>query len=327
MSGALLQTAETWLIGKGASALAAPARQLSLAYREGSSSSDPRIEVRAYVASRLPATLAATNRVLAELAGLAPEWRPASVLDLGAGPGTASWAAAAQWPGISCFDMIERDPQFRSLAVELAQASGIEALSKAEIHDCDVTTIGSLPAADLVIAGYALIELPEDRLARVVEQAWLAAGCTLVVIEPGTPVAFERLRRIRSQLVMLGANILAPCPGNGKCPMQAPDWCHFSRRLSRSRLHMHAKQASVPFEDEKFSYLIATRLPATPAASRVIRPVRKLKHGIELSLCQPGGLAQRLVARRQKRAYRLAAALQWGDALGSGIVSEAKDDT
>ena len=37
------------------------------------------------------------------------------------------------------------------------------------------------------------------------------------------------------------------------------DWCHFSQRLPRSRDHMLLKDASVPFEDERYSYVVVTQ--------------------------------------------------------------------
>ena len=47
----------------------------------------------------------------------------------------------------------------------------------------------------------------------------------------------------------------------------APDWCHFTQRLPRSRAHKQIKEADVPFEDEKFSYVALTR-----ARSRGVPP-------------------------------------------------------
>jgi hypothetical protein len=47
----------------------------------------------AYGATRLPACYAALQRVLSEVAARRPGWRPATVLDFGAGPATATWAA------------------------------------------------------------------------------------------------------------------------------------------------------------------------------------------------------------------------------------------
>jgi hypothetical protein len=41
--------------------------------------------------------------------------------------------------------------------------------------------------------------------------------------------------------------------------MSGNDWCHFSQRLPRSRDHMLLKDADVPFEDERYSYVVVTR--------------------------------------------------------------------
>src|SRR5829696_8432818 len=51
----------------------------------------------AYLATRLPATYAACHQVLKEIRARAPDIQIKSVLDLGAGPGTAMWAAADRW--------------------------------------------------------------------------------------------------------------------------------------------------------------------------------------------------------------------------------------
>ena len=52
--------------------------------------------------------------------------------------------------------------------------------------------------------------------------------------------------------------------------MMGDDWCHFSVRLPRSREHMHAKRAKVPFEDERFAYLAVSRMGAVTGLSRIL---------------------------------------------------------
>ena len=47
----------------------------------------------AYAVMRMPACYAATSRVLHELREARPHLQPVSMLDFGAGPGTATWAA------------------------------------------------------------------------------------------------------------------------------------------------------------------------------------------------------------------------------------------
>jgi ribosomal protein RSM22 (predicted rRNA methylase) len=118
-------------------------------------------------------------------------------------------------------------------------------------------------------------------------------------------------------LIGAGARILAPCPHAAGCPLAEPDWCHFAVRLPRSRDHRLAKGAEVPFEDEKFAYLIAARpsVVAEPAAARVLARPKAGKPGIDLKLCTPAGLERRFVPRRDKPAHAIARRLDWGDPL------------
>lgn len=146
-------------------------------------------------------------------------------------------------------------------------------------------------------------------LAGTVERLWAATQGLLVLVEPGTPAGYQRLLAVRDQLIAAGGVILAPCPHQQPCPLAAPDWCHFSQRLARSRDHRLAKGAETPFEDEKFSYLVVARpgVAAGVPTPRVLAPPRAGKPGIELKLCTPAGaLENRFAARRDKAAYAVA---------------------
>jgi ribosomal protein RSM22 (predicted rRNA methylase) len=156
----------------------------------------------------------------------------------------------------------------------------------------------------------------------VAERLWQAANQMLVIVEPGTPAGFARILDARRQLLGLGAHMVGPCAGAGHCPLKAPDWCHFAVRLARSRSHMHAKGASVPFEDEKFSWLAVSRMPGAAAAARVLAPPRRIKAGIGLKLCTAEGLAERHVARRDGPAYKACRKLGWGDGLMAEQLTE-----
>lgn len=76
---------------------------------------------------------------------------------------------------------------------------------------------------------------------------------------------------------------------------------------------MHAKQAKVPFEDEKFSYLIASRQPGTLEGARILSPPVESKADIKFKLCAGNGLAQQSIARRDKAEYKRVRKLEWGD--------------
>lgn len=54
----------------------------------------------AYALSRLPGCYAASLRIFRELSVRLPDFQPKTLLDFGAGPGTAAWAAqeVRNWP-------------------------------------------------------------------------------------------------------------------------------------------------------------------------------------------------------------------------------------
>ena len=79
---------------------------------------------------------------------------------------------------------------------------------------------------------------------------WAKTRDTLLVVEPGTPAGYARIIALRDHLIALGAHVAAPCPHDGQCPLQPPDWCHFSQRLQRTRAHMQVKGAELPFEEQ-----------------------------------------------------------------------------
>jgi ribosomal protein RSM22 (predicted rRNA methylase) len=317
---ALRQAAEALLEGVGRKGVAERARAISERYRAGGGSAavvTSEADAAAYALTRLPATYAAGLRALAETAERLPDFAPASLLDAGAGPGGAAWAALETWPGITASTRLDSNTAFLDLAERLA-ADAPPPLKAAQRLRADLTAAGDWPKAALVIASYALAEIPESRQAEVIAALWRAAAGLLVLVEPGTPAGWTRILAAREVVIAGGGAIVAPCPHHAACPLAAPDWCHFSQRLNRSRDHRLAKGGEAPFEDEKFIYLAAARphVAITPPAPRILAPPRAAKPGIAFKLCMPDGTAQaHLVARRDKAAHARARRLDWGDRL------------
>src|SRR5256714_15311953 len=73
---------------------AARAARISKTYRDGGGSGAIKSETDAlaYALARMPATYAAVIASLNELCEVRPDFEPSSLLDVGAGPGTATWA-------------------------------------------------------------------------------------------------------------------------------------------------------------------------------------------------------------------------------------------
>ena len=293
--------------------LEAAATRLSETYRAGGPGAS-RVartteDVAAYAAYRAPATYAAAIAVLGEISARLPGWRPSSVLDVGAGPGVASWAAATVWPDIARFTLVEAEPEMIVAGRRLAPA----ALATGRWIHGDVSA--DVDSADLVIASYVLGELGEGGVASLAAQLWPRTDGALALIEPGTPAGYRRIITARSALVGEGGRTAAPCPHDDACPLMGDDWCHFATRLPRSEAHRAVKGVSRGFEDEKFSYVALSRASVVRAAGRVIRPPLVRSGHVHLDICGPDGIARRIVSRRDKELYRAARDLRWGDSI------------
>jgi ribosomal protein RSM22 (predicted rRNA methylase) len=297
-----------WMAVHGQGSLRHTTAALAQSYRKGKTSSQ--VDLGAYAATRVPATFAANRVVQAALADVMPDFAPQSLLDVGTGPGVASWAAVLAWPTLSRVTQCEQDDAFADLAERLNAASDVPALVSALVHRTSEATLPVRVQADLVVASYMLAELPLDAVEDAVKRLWIRTQQVLVLIEPGTPQGFERLRRVR---MASASHVIAPCTHHQACPIGSTDWCHFKTRLSRSRAHMHAKQARVPFEDEAYSYLVLSRHVAEVKGGRIVGPPRVNKTGARFSLCTRFGLEQEYVVPRDRENYKRAKKAAWGD--------------
>lgn len=302
-----------WLEAHAPGSRREAAAALAATYKAGGPSRA--VDFASYLVTRLPATFAAVSRVLEEAASLRPGFAPASLLDAGSGPGTASWAAAGVWPGLRHVTFLDNAPEFLKLAAGLA-SHGPEPLARAGAVAGSIEATPEGLRADLVVAAYALAEIPLPRITAAAGKLWASSGSMLAIVEPGTPAGFARIRAVRELLLGQGAVPVAPCTHALACPIQGDDWCHFSVRLARSRAHMHAKAASVPFEDERFAYLVLAREGAPSNLARIIAPPVHAKPGVSLRLCTEGRIETRHVARRDKASYKLARRLDWGGIMG-----------
>jgi len=315
LPAALRQAVERLLQGMPLAELQKAAGLLSSRYRaevrDGRLHLDGDLAVKAYLATRLPATYAAIRASLAAVAEAQPDFSPQTLLDLGAGPGSVLWAAADCWPTLADAVLFEASTAARTIGEGLAA----EAPARATWIAGDVTRgLSDLRSADLVTLSYVLDEIVPSAIGPLVERLWSLTSGILLIVEPGTPAGWQRILLARARLSAAGAHLLAPCPHTGSCPLAAPDWCHFSQRVARSRLHRLAKGGDVPWEDEKYIFLAASRQPGERPVARVIAPPRSAKGMVTLKLCRSDGIAaERTVTKREGDAFRLARRLDWGD--------------
>ncbi|MBS0623516.1 MAG: hypothetical protein JSS62_02730 [Verrucomicrobia bacterium] len=244
-----------------------------------------------YAICRMPATYAVIQHLTSSL-----EFK--SLLDVGAGPGTASWVVDDQVEIVS----LEHDKNFISLAQQLG--------SKGQWEHVDVRNWKTSQKFDLVLFSYSFGEMPDLCL----QPFWQCCAQQLVIIEPGTPQGWQNILHARQQLIELGAYIWEPCAHQKACPLQQPDWCHFGMRLERSFWHRYLKQGSLDFEEEKFIYLIAGKTPKT-LASRILRAPQKRTGHLHLKLCTEEGLQLLTISKKDKELYQKARQASWGETL------------
>jgi ribosomal protein RSM22 (predicted rRNA methylase) len=277
-------------------------------------------DVLAYAFARLPATYAAAAAVFNVMGETLPAFQPRTMLDVGAGPGTATFAAVQAFEMLDNIRLIDANGELRKLALTLMAEADSEMLRQASdgrsyLQGHALTLLDETTPADLVIASYTAGELAASEVARFTQLLWAATTGALVIIEPGTPASCGRILRMRGELIAAGAHVAAPCPHERECPLRPPDWCHFAQRLPRSRDHLHIKGAEVPFEDEKFSYVVLSRGKPQSIGARVLAPPKITKSAVTAKLCTDGGVVTDIAARRDPDAYRRRKSWRWGDSV------------
>ena len=265
-----------------------------------------KLQATVYSVVRMPATYCAVFSALKATADCADF---SSMLDIGAGTGAAFFAAHGLF-GIKEATLVERERQMISLARTICEAGGLNA----KTVESDVIDFSPDEKYDLVTASYALNEMTEKTREKLLDKLLAATGKLLVIVEPGTPQAFSLQREIRSYLSAKGARLVAPCPDGAACSLPDNDWCHFTCRVERSRLHKLLKGGDAPYEDEKFTYsAFCVDGSVSACDARVLRHPVTEKGRITLSLCSSEGVTS-LTLYKKDEGYKEARKLGAGDA-------------
>jgi ribosomal protein RSM22 (predicted rRNA methylase) len=304
-------------VGRGL--LADRAAAITLGYkgeRNSSSGIQDAQGALAYALTRGPATFAAVRAALLQIG----DREPKSLLDLGAGAGAATLAALDLFPSLTTATLVDINRPMLRLAEELIRTLQLQARFQFKLQSIDF--LSENPTADIVLSSYVLVEFDQAKAAGIALAAYGRAANALVLVEPGTPAGFERLRSARAALIAKGGHVAAPCTHHAACPRIGDDWCHFRARVQRGRDHRLLKRADAPFEDEPYSYLVVLKKPASRPMHRVVGPPKASKVGVELPLCGLEGLSTAFVPARDKARHRLAKRLTWGD---PAMTAEGRD--
>lgn len=273
-------------------------------------------EALVYSIVRMPATYGAivtSLKWILELVNIKIE----SMLDVGAGTGAASWGIAEVLNEDIRITCLEREDAMINLGKEYMQ-NEVKSLSEAKWIKCDVTSNEICETADLVVASYMFNELSDEKRLQSVQKLWNATNKILLLVEPGTPESFKKMKKIREYLIEQNGKIIAPCMHNKNCEIGEADWCQFTCRISRTRLHKFLKDGDSPFEDEKFFYLAIAKseFVVNKALGNTYRVLRhpKIEDGrVTLKLCNENGIYEKVITRKEKEYFKKARKIESGD--------------
>lgn len=322
------------------SALAGQIRALSDAYNRRSAqafegATSPAQSHAARLRFFLPRDLPKYQLPLYELdrAGALPSGRAWSILDIGAGMGTATFAASAfardRALAPSCEVVaVETDvgalDVMQGLTEELQRAGHIlpttvrtEQVSWQEVDMVRVDPRGF----DLIIFGLVLNETPgseDERLAQIESfaQRYLAPSGSLIIVEPALRSFSRALQRMRDRLSESpgGVSVFAPCPHHRACPLlvRERDWCHDQLLLPLPEpLASLASESGLRRERLTFAYLtlradgqnLAAALGEGRPLQRVVGGPRETKGKTEWDLCGPEGLTRLRLLDRERSTH------------------------
>ena len=226
-----------------------------------------------------------------------------TAIDFGAGSGAASLVTLLNL-NLESVTLLEKEKTMIDIGEYLFKS--IHLNNKVKYTKSDITKDKYDIHSDLVYSSYVLNELDKKDIYLILDKMWECTNQILVVVEPGTPKGFEIIKMVREYLLSKNGYILAPCPHMDKCPMSSNDWCHFSTRVSRSKLHKELKSGDAPYEDEKYTYIAFSKSPCTKCNNRILRHPKINNGFITLEVCSKDGLKQIKVTKKDKEMHKVA---------------------
>lgn len=260
--------------------------------------------VLVYSLSRMNATFSVIDYVLNKYDSYIGE-DIKTFLDVGAGMGTASINLLYHYSPKK-IELVEKNKDMIALGKKILNNYDVDYL----YHQCDIRDFDTDKKYDVVLASYFLSELDEKSRLNVVKKLWGMTNKHLIICDTGTPDGYKNNMQIKNYLLELGGSLLLPCPTNN-CPL-TNDWCHFVTRVNRLKINMLVKNAQVPYEDEKFTYLIMAKTGSNILTNVVIRHPIKEKSIVKLKLCTKDKISDEIITKNNPL-YKSARKVKIGD--------------
>lgn len=267
-------------------------------------------EAVAYAISRMPATFGAVYNSLKHTLEICKS-DINTLADIGAGTGAASIAAneLLELEKIDCF---EREQAMRAVGQKIFNSYD-ELGIKSNWKKYDVNTDKIDDKYDLVITSYMINEIEETKIEAVIDKLWNTTNKILVIVEPGTMQGYKNIMRAKQRIIELGGKIIAPCMSE-ECKLLNDDWCNFSCRVQRTKIHKELKGGNVPYEDEKYIYISATKQELDiKDSNRILRHPLIYSGYVKLKVCNKEEIKEITISKKGKEKFKIARKADAGD--------------
>lgn len=277
--------------------------------RTGDTLLNTELEALAYSIMRMPATYGAVYTALKHTLERI-DGNIQSVVDIGAGTGAATWAISEllDTKDIQCFEreqvMLELGRSFMSQNPKLKDISW----KYMDIVEDDLNV-----KADLVVTSYMLNEIKPESRKDVINKLIKSSNHLILIIEPGTPEGFKNIKEVQKTAIENSLHIVAPCTFQDICPLPDEDWCHSIVRMERTKVHKVLKNADLPYEDEKFSYIAISKENYNNMGIRILRHPMIEKGKITLKVCHNGKIEDMIITKKDKELFKMVKKKKCGD--------------
>ncbi|MEH0862704.1 small ribosomal subunit Rsm22 family protein [Halobacteriovorax sp. DPLXC-1] len=235
-----------------------------------------------------------------------------TIIDIGCGPGTYTYAAANLLPNVKEFIGVDESELMLKQAKKLNDEYFKEdrVFFKNRVPQIENSTL---------IFGNSLNEMGMKVAFKLIKNL---KPKFIICIEPGTKEVFKEVLELRRKLLNLEYKVNYPCMGQGSCPLQeTDDWCHQSIKVSLDyeleSLSQVAKldRKVMPATIHLYS-LSDENKPVVENEARLIRLKRIVKHAYLWEVCT---IENKIVSLEVPKKLFKKKMLKQLDAISSGI--------
>lgn len=290
------------------------AKNISINYRtnegEGKRLLKSEDEAVAYAISRMPATYGAVYDALKHSLEI---YNPSikTIADIGAGTGAGS-IAVNELLDVEKIECFEREDAMQRIGKKIF--NNYDNISeRANWNEFDICKDEINERYDLVVVSYMLNEISDEKKYIIIEKLWKIFDKMLLIVEPGTMKGYKNIINAKKELIEKGGRIVAPCRSN-ECKLPENDWCNFSCRVQRTKIHKELKEGNAPYEDEKYIYIAVTKEKIYDTyKKRILRHPMIYSGFVKLKVCDKDEIKEITITKKYKESFKIARKSQAGD--------------